>query len=345
MISEEEKKISGILPFNHTPNASRFDLRPNWGDLSLNYNCVPFEKKVAIIVTSWHGHLPFLKATLTNYRLSGAFVICAYDNPLKYWNIKNTELKDIFPTPDVFLLPHSWVFKHPTYDNEKRVGWFFDIIYAAGALSSFSNLEYIFTVNGDCIWEKSEGIQDLIDVLGDGDLMSVSRERNTIHTCAILFKAEALFKIVEYFCNFYNVSVMSFHSPEIILDEAIRVLDLKETVAPEQPMEPDINSVDHYSRYNQNSTWKKLVGYRNLSAEYLTAAIERREPVERKFFDMRYSKYLSTGGQDPLKKYYETGDRRYIYQLWDQSEDSWWDRFYYPLERYNEFVEREKNGL
>jgi len=345
MISEEEKVLCGIKSSNHNPHMNAYDVRPNWIDLSLNYNSLPEEKEVAIIVTSWHGHLPFLKVTLTNYRLTGAFVICAYDNPFKHWNINSQESKELLPSPDIFLLPHSWVFKHPTYDNEKRVGWYWDVVYAAGILSQFPHLKYIFTVNGDCIWEKPEGTKELISVLGDGDLMSVSRERSTIHTCAVIYRAEAFFKLIKYFREIYNVSVLSFHSPEIILEEAVRVLKLKETIAPEQPMEPDVNSVDHYSRYNQSSTWKKIVGYRNLFAEYLTAAIERKEPIEREYFDPRFYKYCNTGGQQALRKYYETGDRRYIYQLWDESEDSWYDRVYYPLERYNEFIEREKDGI
>jgi hypothetical protein len=37
-----------------------------------------------------------------------------------------------------------------------------------------------------------------------------------------------------------------------------------------------------------------------------------------------------------VKKYYETGDRRYLYMAWDQNEDSWYDRVYYPIEHYGE---------
>lgn len=336
MISKEERVLAGIDRNTISPNQLHSS-RPNWIDLSLNYNSLPCEKEVAIIVTSWHGHLPWLKATLTKYRETGAFVVCSYDNPFKCWNINSHEAKDLLPASDIFILPHSWVFKHTTYDNEKRVGWFWDVVYAAGVLSQFPNIKHIFTVNGDCVWEKPEGMMELIEVLGDGDLMSVSRERNTIHTCAVVYKAEVFFRIIQYFQRYY-APVLSFHSPEILLDEAVRALELKEVTAPEQPMEPNLNSVDHYSRYNQNSTWKKIVGYRNLSAEYLTAAIERKKPIEKKFFDMRYERYFGSGGQLPLQKYYETGDERYILQLWDQSEDSWWDRLYYPLEHYDRFL-------
>jgi len=335
MIPDEEQKLCGLKSLEgHTPAASIHSHRPNWIDLSFNYNYLPSEKKEAIIVTSWHGHLMWLKSTLSNYRKTGALVVCSYDNPFKSWDIDNFEASDRLPSPEIFLLPHVWTFKHITYDDAKRCGWFWDIIYGAGAISSFDNLEYVFTVNGDCIWETPEGMPKLISILGDGDFMAVSRERNTIHTCAVVYKVNAFKKIIKYFTDNYTYPVLSSHSPEIILEEAVRVLGLKETVAPEQPMELDGSSVDHYSRYNQPSTWKSVVGYRNLTAEYLTAAIERKEPVEKKYFDIRYFKYLSTGGQQSLREYYETGDRRYILQLWDRSEDSWYDRVYYPIEMY-----------
>jgi len=337
MISEEEKELCGIIKNEKiNPCAMDHSIRPNWIDLSLNYNSLPIEKEIAIIVTSWHGHLMWLKNTLTNYRLTGAFVVCSYDNPFKCWNTNQAEADKLLPPPDIFLIPHSWVFKHVTYDNEKRVGWFWDVVYAFGILSQFKNLKYVFLVNGDCIWQKPEGMKDLILLLGDSDFMSVARERNTIHTCSMIFKYESLLKVINYFTENYVYPVLSFHSPEIILEEAVRVLQLNEKAAPEQPMELDGSSVDYYSRYSQNSTWKKLVGYRNLTAEYLTAAIERREPVERDLIDPRYYKYCATGGQMSLQKYYETGDRRYIYKLWDECADSWYDRLYFPISKYGD---------
>ena len=336
MISEEEKKLCGLESLNeHIPSNSHYEIRPNYVDLSLNYNCLPYEKNVAIIVTSYHGHLLWLKSTLSKYRQTGAFVICSYDDPFKAWIIDNADSYKSLPPPDIFILPHSWVFKHITYDNDKRCGWFWDVIYAAGIISSFPNIEYVFTVNGDCVWEKPEGMSELISIMGDGDLMSVSREGNTIHTCAVVYKIEAFRKLIRHFTDVYAVPTLAFHSPEAILLKAVKILDLKETIAPEQPMEPDIDSVDHYSRYNQPSTWKNIVGYRNLYAEYITSGIERKEPVEKKFLDERYTeKYCSTAGQQVLLKYYETGDRRYIYQCWDRSEDSWYDRLFYPVEHY-----------
>jgi hypothetical protein len=52
-----------------------------------------------------------------------------------------------FPRPDHLLLAHAWVFKHKTYDNAKREGWFWNLKYAQGVINQFPNLKYVFCVN------------------------------------------------------------------------------------------------------------------------------------------------------------------------------------------------------
>jgi hypothetical protein len=131
----------------------------------------------------------------------------------------------------------------------------------------------------------------------------------------------------------YRLPILGSLSPERMLVESVNVLGLKELKAPEQPLFKD-GGIDHYSSYNQNSTWKKVVGYRNLGAEHLTAIIEGLEPVNIEYVDFRYFKRIWSGESDTMYNYYKTGDRRYLYMAWDRNEDSWHDRLYYPLEHY-----------
>ena len=85
-------------------------------------NDFPLRSDKAIVVTSWDGHRLFLKHTLTNYMKTGAYVICSYD------------CKGEFPSSDIMKIPHAWVFKHKTYGADKRIGWLWDTVYAAGVL-------------------------------------------------------------------------------------------------------------------------------------------------------------------------------------------------------------------
>lgn len=335
MISKEEKMIAGIIPYGREPAAHDHSIRPNWTDLAINYNSAPCNIDTAIIVTAWFGQRPFLRPTLESMRLTGKFVICAYDPPVHAWS-GDKDFREKMPPYDLFLIPHCWVHKHVTFDNPKRVGWFWDVRYAQGIIKSFPQFEYVFTVNGDCPWEKPEKVNDLIAYMGDNDVMAVTAEPNKIHTCAVLYRIEAFNAIVDYMYEYHKVPIPGSYSPENIFTEAIRKLNLKEKVVEKQPMEPGDGSVDHYSRYNQPNTWNDIVGYRNIGAEFITAVVERFEPPEKKFIDFRFFDDVMTQYHGHLLKYYETGDKRYLHMCWDYNEESWYDRLHYPLEYYGD---------
>lgn len=333
MISDIEKQISGIIPLRHHPSGHDYAIRPNWIDLGFDFNSIPFHSDVAIIVTSWWGHLHFLEATLTNYRLTGKYVLCSYDTP--FWPREgSSSFNNKMPSDKIWSIPHAWVFKHRTFDNEKRNGWLWDMFYANGILKNLPNFKYVFHVNGDCIWEKVDGVDDLINELGEDDLMSISSQPNSIHTCAVIYRRESFFKVFDYIFEFLREPVLGSRSPEHLLTEAVRFLHLKEKVAPVQPIELSDSSVDHYSRFNQDSTWKRGVGYRNLGSEFLACLIERTEPPPGKYIDLEMMKIICPGFSNSLFEFYKTKDRRFLYQAWDHNEDSWHDRVWYPIEYY-----------
>jgi len=116
----------------------------NWYELSMNHNSIPYNSDTAIIVTSWVGHLKWLKATLTNYRLTGKFVILSYDFPFYAWSgAAGRDLDLMLPNAGILLLPHAWVSKHQTYDCDKRNGWFWDVKYGQGIVKLFDNFKYV----------------------------------------------------------------------------------------------------------------------------------------------------------------------------------------------------------
>ena len=336
MISNEEKLLSGILPDCPTPSPSDHSLRPNLVDLSLNYNNVPYKSNACIICTSHRGHLTFLKGALKSYRKTGKFVICSYDPPAAAWFSSEYHASNM-PDLETFLAAHMWIHKHVTYEEPKRNGWFWDVRYAQGIVNTFENFEYVFTVNGDCIWEKPEGVNDLINLLGDHDLMAVTSDVNTIHTCAVLFKRDAFMSVMDYMAEYHKTPIIGSYSPERLLLQAVKQLNLNELKVPNQPIDPEDNSVDHYTRYSQRGhTWNELVGYRNIGAEWLTALIERFDLPDKKYINFNFFETVFANCSEHALNFYRTGDRRYLYQAWDQNEDSWYDRVYYPLERYGE---------
>jgi len=289
-------------------------------------NSVPFDSETAIIVTSWNEHLMFLRQTLINYMKSKSYVVCSYDSHGHY------------PPPDVMNIPHSFVFKHTTYGAEKRNGWLWDIVYGAGVINSFNNIKYVFCVNSDCIWDKPEGLKDIIDLLGDADLMSSSID-TAIHTCSMIFKVDAFRSFVHYIIETLKNIIPKSFSPEVLIRDWKNNYSIKTKVPPLQAKFPEGHmyggQIDHYSAYHQDSTWKRLLGYRNLGGEHKWSCLEHLEPVPTKYFDLRkIGLFLSQHEKTTLYNYYTTNDRRWLYMYWDQGEDSWYNRKYFDLEYY-----------
>lgn len=332
-------KAAGLAPW-HENYGQGMEFRGaddmSWYDLSINLNSVPCQTKLAIIVTSWYGQLKWLKAVLSKYRESGAFVILAYDNPFYPWIPKSpAEMVRCMPNMQHYILANSVVHKHITYDADKRNGWFWDVRYAQGILKQFSNIEHVYVTNGDCICERPEGFKEIIELMGDAELMAGQMRDGNIHTADMMFTAAAFHKTFDYMHEMFRVPVIGSRSPEGSLWEAVSSLGLKLKYPPQQPLDPSDGTIDAYSRYDQDSTWKSVLGYKNLFAIQETTWNFGLEPLGKEYID-DYMDWIYFSGEEreTICQYWATGDRRYLYKYWDCGEDSWYNRLYYPLEHY-----------
>jgi hypothetical protein len=282
---------------------------------------------MAIIVTSYKGQLSFLKYALQRAMETEKYVICSYDR----------RHGEIIPA-DIMDIPHAWVFKHETFGAEKRNGWLWDIIYAANIIGTFKNIKYVFTTNGDCIWDKPQNMDKIVELLGDADLMSAS-SNSTVHTCNKIWKLKAFKEFVSWIILNLSNNIPESYSPEVLLRDFILRTSLKLKTVPEQPRYPMghfyEDKIDHYSSYHQDCTWKDILGYRNLGGEHKAACQEHLEPVPVKYFDLRNDgEFLNKHERETLYFYLMSGDRRYLYKYWTEGEDSSFNRRYFPLEYY-----------
>jgi hypothetical protein len=290
------------------------------------------ETDVVIIVPTYDGHLMFLKNVLKQYKKTGKYVICSYD--------RHTET----PPDDILDIPDAWVWKHKTYGANKRLGWLWDIVYAAGIVESFQNVENIILGNGDCIWDKPEGINGLIDRLGVYDILSASCDNNLIHTCNMVWSRACFITFVEEIKDSLNKNIPESYSPEVLLRDFMKQNNTFTNIPVEkQPIYPKEHfygdRIDHYSSYHQDSTFKEIVGYRNLGGEHKAACQEHLEPLHRKYFDLRQGgKYFNQHERNTLLNYYLLNDRRWLYKYWAEGEDSYWNRRYYPIEYYGDKI-------
>jgi hypothetical protein len=306
----------------------------SWYDLSVNLNSAPCEPELAIIVTSWEGHLKWLEGVLKAHRRSGALLILAYDNPFYPWqNIREFDVIKSLPNPKHLILAHHTVYKHITYDSNKRNGWFWNMRMAQGLLKNYSNIKHVYFTNGDCTVEKPEGFKDLITYLGDNDIMAGQNVGEMLHTADVICKVEAFHKIFDKIAEFMRYPVMGSRSPEVMLQDVVQKLGLKVKYVDQNPMFQ--GAVDPYARLGGSSTFKDIIGFRNLFAEQEEAWNNGWEPLDRKYFDNYHDWVYCIGDEkETLCNYYDTKDRRYLMQWWDRGEDSDYNRLYYPIEHY-----------
>src|SRR3990167_4029706 len=333
-----EKMIAGILPWQENFGQGmerRGADGVSWYDLSL-LNSLPCEMNLAIIVTAWQGQNKWLKSVLTQYRLSGAFVILSYDNPFYAWSSGGaTEMIRSMPNPNHYLLSNAVVHKHITYDADKRNGWFWNVRYAQGVLKSFPNIKYVYVTNGDCICERPEGFKEIINLLGDAELMAGQSHESLIHTATMFMKIDAFNRMIDHMYDVMRVPVIGSRSPEGNVLNAVRDLGIKVKHAPVQPLDTD-GTIDMYARYDPHSTWKEILGFKNLFAVYETKGNEGREPIDKKYID-DYMDFIYFGGEEKetICQFYKTGDRRHLYMWLDRWSDSDYNRYYTPIDFYS----------
>ena len=288
---------------------------PEYEKILVEQNTFPWKAKIGMILSSYSDHLPFLKYTLNNYRkVKDMYIIGAFDN-------RKVTQDYLFPTSEILELSHSWVFKHHTFGGHaKRHGWIWSQIYSTSILKTFDNIEHVVLANGDCCWDKPNGIYEIIDLLGDNDFISgqsYTREHdgfNFIHTCTMVFKRDSYFNFIDFVIEKMKKedSTVSF-SPEGLINQWSK--NVKFIHAPIQPMYPD-GTHDFYCETNSNSTWKNILGFRNLEAENRYRRYEDKSPLPKKYFDLTHMSWYKDIDRNCLLKYFNTNDETYLKKWW-----------------------------
>jgi hypothetical protein len=290
-------------------------------------NLFPLNAKIGLIFTCHMGHMPYMKYALQQYRkIEDMFIVGAYDSRIV---TPDTDKRRGFPFPDIWYLAHMWFTKHYTWGgHHKRHGWIWLQIYASSILRQYKNIKYIFTANGDCVWDRPEGVNEIIEMLGDNDFMSgQSQTRETdgwefIHTCSMVFKRDAYFDFIDFILDMMPDSSTVSFSPEYLIQLWTKEHNIKWDHAPVQPYYTTGEFKGRHDTYCEEggpSTWRDVLGFRNLESEKNWLCSKHKEPLDVKYFDLRDIKlYYRDHDKNTLVNYYLTGDERYIRMWWDQ---------------------------
>ena len=226
---------------------------------------------IAIIVPTFWGQKPWLNACLTGLKKLGYFILLAYDN--HFWSKQTVEA--VFPSTKVMAMADAVSMKHQTHIASVGISYLWDMLYGLRILKGFG-FPYIFSINGDCIMEKPENFPQIIEMLGDADIICSEYipEHKYCGTVAMLAKTDMFFNYFEQFAKeqFEHRGTLEKMLFTYIEEHGYKIAPVK-------------NSAHNYKMPDHNADWNRIVGLRHLHAEQLIRKEERLLPVEKEYFD------------------------------------------------------------
>lgn len=266
-------------------------------------------KKVGVLLTGSYYSKPFMKASVETHKKLGYWLVQSYDNFIdpkvsgsidwNYW----MPPKDVMDNIDTFLLPHHQCWGGVSYP------FIWQLRLASGIFHSF---DYVLVNNGDMVLEKPENFQQLIDKMGDADLMSsgpsLPRE---IGTAGIIMKSSAFMAIAKHMLDHmvpfeeYEKSTQEFGNTEGRLSVAVKELGLKQVIC--KPGSCPIHPVCE-QLHTPGGEWYDIIGMRHIHGELNYAYRYKGTPPPSKYLDQRFC-----GGEDwKAAIAYENGDMEFV---------------------------------
>jgi hypothetical protein len=265
---------------------------------------------IGVLLTSHPSNRSYLKASVESHKKLGYWLTLAYDNYLnpKDPNITPNQVlpaKDVLDNLDCFVMPHHQTWGGVLYP------YFWLLKFGMATMSHF---EYVYCSNGDCILEKPENFSQIIDLLGDADIMDCGWERGEedglFNSTAFITKSSAFRELIlhfeKYFIPFdnYEKYTQDFGNCERRMAIAVTQLGLKHV-----KVTPGFNTQFHVKGVG---TWWDILGFRHIHAEHNYAYRNRLTPPEIEYFDERFV----SGEYATLKKYWETKDESVLEDWW-----------------------------
>jgi hypothetical protein len=221
---------------------------------------------VGVLLTSHPGNRPFLKASVESHKKLGYWLMLVYDNYFDP-NHKGLSYDGLMPTRDVFDQLDTFLISHHQTWGGVLYPYFWCLKLGLQTMGSF---EYVFCSNGDCILEKPENFPQILDMLGDADIMGCGYEENNgrpiFNTTSFIAKTKAAIAIMQHFqdhlipLDVYEKNAERMGNTERRFAIAIEELGLKLKKVPKNPFNTQI--------HKPSGTWYDMLGFRHIHGEY-----------------------------------------------------------------------------
>jgi hypothetical protein len=224
-------------------------------------------KPLGILLTSHPGNRPFLKASVESHKKLGYWLAVVYDN---YWNPihKGASYDGLMPKREVFDEIDTFIISRYQTWGGVLYPYFWCLKFGLQTMGGF---EYVYCANGDCILEKPENFDQLLDMMGDADIFGVGWEKNNkrplFNTTGFIARTTAINAMMKHFQDHlipldnYEKYAQEMGNTEARFARAIKDLDLKCVKPKENPFNTQVWKPGV-------GTWYKTVGFRHIHGEY-----------------------------------------------------------------------------
>ena len=248
-------------------------------------------KPLGILLTSHPGNRPFLKASVKSHKKTGYWISVVYDN---YWDPrhKGASYDALMPKREVFdMIDIFVVSKYQTWGGV-LYPYFWSLKFGLQTMGCF---DYIYCANGDCVLEKPENFDQLLDQMGDSDIYGVGWEKNgnrpLFNTTGFIAKTSAIHAVIKHFedhlipLDNYEKYAQQMGNAEARFAKAILDLGLKCQKPKENPFNTQVWKPGV-------GTWYKTVGFRHVHGEYnYNLRYGKKEDIPWDYIDQSYFKH------------------------------------------------------
>jgi hypothetical protein len=267
-------------------------------------------KELGILVMAHKGYLRYLKRTLESYRKivpTPSYILLCYDNTFVTEHI-DTPMDVLFPAIDTLALTDSLITSDKAFRANVGISWMWMQTYGAQFLASY-DIEYILSINGDCILEIPQSFINLLQILkySTNDVYSYEFiNQNGVGTLCYLAKAQSLAKINKFLLpHYYNYTQQSYLSPEAVFGHAIYQQGFSCVENVENPMD------SQHSR-NMQGTFFNTIGLRHIHGGEKWRRSVHHKPLPERFYDTRY---LDPQELKALRSFWDTGKTDKLVEL------------------------------
>lgn len=269
-----------------------------------------FKKPFCVVVYTYVGHKPYLRKCLEQIKKLGFYTILAYDNTLD--RTGRGSINNWLPDAEVLSMVDSIIINHKTIGGGVNLPWVWHSRYTLPIAEEF-DFKYVFSIGGDCYLETPERFNELVEVLGNYDMVAywysgppVRPRWLGIGTMAWICKVPVWRAMFDHVIEHWYNPKRSGGNVERRLGQAIYELEFTCAPTMNQIFDFRLTPGEYKGIFND------IIGLRHLQWEYRYCQHYNAEPPEEGLIEHRL---LKKG--ELLEKYYRTKERKYLEQWWD----------------------------